>query len=307
MSYAFHQSPLYVMRSRRRLADEIFGISLTALEGLVENGNNYIESRRVTGGKERLVRAPKPLLRHIQERLAQLLNRIEAPDYLHSGRKQRSHISNALAHQGATRVLKLDIRKFYPSITRARVWNYFAGQMRCSPDVAALLAKICCFEGSAPIGSPVSQVLALQVVRPMLDEVDVLARAHGLTFTCYVDDLSFSGEKATPAFLWQIKQLIRRHGYRYHGGTAYGPDAERRVTGVLLTAQGPRVPPAHLQGIRAARHAFEAAKEASDREATLSVLIGRLAAAAAIEKRFLAQIGDLRRRRRRFRPPSFGG
>lgn len=299
VSYPLHQSPLFFLRSRKRLAQNVLHLELAALNSLLQRPENYIEKSRVTGSKVRVIHAPKPALLRVQYRLADLLGRIEQPDYVHSGQKGRSHITNALAHARHTGLLKIDIRRFYPSITRSRIWRFFAERMQCSDDVAALLASLSTCQGSAPIGSPISQTLALLVVRPMLDELSALAKEQDLVFTCYVDDLCFSGEQASPSFLRLIKQVICRNGFQHHGGEYYEPMADKLITGVSLTPNGAKVPEGLLQAIEESKCQLDSARTAQDRLRAMDRLLGKTAAAAAVESRFLALVRQLSLQRRR--------
>jgi len=291
--YPLHQSPLYCLHSRRRLASEVIGMPLSRLESLAGQADNYRPATRYTGSKQRTVRVPKPPLRDVQGRIGDLLNRIELAPYMHSGCRGRSYVSNALAHAGAPWVAKLDIQRFYPSVTRDRVWHFFVDTMKCAPDVAALLASICTYQGSVPIGSRVSQVLAFHVVRPMLDELQAFARSRGAVFTCYVDDLTFSGRDIDASFKEQAEAIVCRHGFTPHDSRRHGPGEERRVTGVVLGSEGPRVPDRNLEQIQATRATLAHAHDDVARLLGLSRLAGQLAAAAAIEERFKVELLSL--------------
>jgi RNA-directed DNA polymerase len=288
--YPLHQSPLYCLRSRKRLARDVIGVPLARLEAVANGRDNYRPAIRYTGSKQRSVNVPRPPLRDIQGRLGNLLNRIELAPYMHSGCRGRSYVSNALAHAGAIRVAKLDLQQFFPSITRDRIWHFFVHTMKCSGDVSALLAKLCTYQGSVPIGSRVSQVLAFHVARPMLDELQRAAASKGIAFTCYVDDLSFSGVGATQSFLAAAKAIVRTHGFKPHGDACYGPGDERRITGVLMDAAGLRVPPKNLEQIELSRLAWMGAADNAESLRSLSRLMGQLAAASAIDPRFRSQL-----------------
>ncbi|WP_458232245.1 reverse transcriptase family protein [Roseateles sp. P5_E8] len=285
---------MFRLQSRKRLAVDVIGMPLPSLGRLAAEADGYLHFVRFTSGKQRNVDAPKPLLREVQGRLATLLNRIEVGAYLHSGQKQRSYLSNAMTHRDACKVVKLDIRHFYPSITRDRIWRFFAQTLQCSGDVAALLARLCTHHGSAPIGSPVSQVLAYHVVRPMLDELHRLALHHDLRFTCYVDDLSFSGDGADHAFLAAASAVVERHGFLPHAADCYAAGEDRLVTGVLLTSAGPRVPGPQLARVDEARQASAKAVGGAARLDALARLLGALASAAAIDGSFLAELAQCR-------------
>jgi len=263
---------------------------LACLEALANGVDNYRPAVRYTGNKQRSVNVPRPPLRDVQGRLGNLLNRIELAPYMHSGCRGRSYVSNALAHAGAIRVAKLDLQQFFPSITRDRIWHFFVHTMKCSRDVSALLARLCTHQGSVPIGSRVSQVLAFHVARPMLDELQRFAASEGIAFTCYVDDLSFSGAGATQAFLTAAKAIVRAHGFRPHRDISYGPGEERRITGVLMDPAGPRVPTMNLAQIELSRVAWMSAADDMESLRKLSRLMGQLAAASAIEPRFKSQL-----------------
>ena len=76
-SYPLDQCPLYKMSSRKKLAEIIFNVSLTALETLGANPANYRVFSIQQGGKERQVEVPKVVLERIHRRLFALLERLD--------------------------------------------------------------------------------------------------------------------------------------------------------------------------------------------------------------------------------------
>ena len=46
----------------------------------------------------------------------------------------------------------------------------------------------------------------------MFDEIEQIALAHGLTMTCYVDDMALSGPRANKAALFEVRKIIARYG-----------------------------------------------------------------------------------------------
>lgn len=106
--------------------------------------------------------------------------------------------------------------------------------MRCSPDLAALLTRLCTFENHVPTGSCVSQLLAFYAAKPLFDELHALAAGTGVRDSCYVDDLTWSGHGATPAFLWTAKQVVHRHGFAHHKDRCFAAADRKLVTGVML-------------------------------------------------------------------------
>jgi len=291
-NYPMDQSPLYKLESKRKLADLLFW-SLPRLQALANRPDNYRSRKTIHANKERSLEVPKPALESIQRRLFQLLNRIEKPDYMHSGRKQRSYITNAQVHIGPVWLIKLDIKKFYASVSSARVYRFFQGAMRCSPDVASLLAKLCTASGHLAIGSRVSQLLAFFSAKPMFDELHAHALEHGITDSYYVDDLTWSGTRATARFLWEAKQIVHRHGFKYHRARLYTPDQPKLVTGVQIIGNRITVPPHRDRELWDAIRTLKESNAFTDSKVP-DTLIGKAVAYAQIEDRFQRQVKQLR-------------
>lgn len=78
--------------------------------------------------------------------------------------------------------------------------------MLCERDVAALITRISTYQGHLPTGSPASPVLAFYANTNLFSDIDDVTRANNVKWTCYVDDLSFSGTKVTPRFTYLAKK-----------------------------------------------------------------------------------------------------
>jgi len=291
-TYPLNQSPLYKLESKRKLAKLLFW-DLSRLQALANRTDNYRPRKTVHANKERSLEVPKPALESIQRRLFQLLDRLDKPDYMHSGHKERSYITNAQVHVGSVWLLKLDIKKFYASVSSARVYRFFEGAMGCSPDVASLLAKLCTAGGHLAIGSRVSQLLAFFSAKPMFDELHEHALAHDIKDSYYVDDLTWSGTRATARFLWEAKQIIYRHGFEYHRARLYAPDEPKLVTGVRIVGSRIAVPPHREHELWEATRALKKSNACADLKVA-DALISKAAAYAQVEDRFRRQVRQLR-------------
>ena len=292
-SYPFDQCPLYKMSSRKKLAELIFNVPLAKLETLGANQTNYRVFNIQKGAQERQVQVPKVVLERIHRRVFALLERLSKPDYLHSGLKGRSYITNARVHVGKVPLVKLDIKKFYPNVQGARVARFFTEVMMCSPDVAGLLTNLCTYDNHVPTGSPVSQLLAFYAAKPMFDELAVLGKDNGVRMTCYVDDLTFSGPSVGPAFLWEAKQIVHRHGFKYHKERCFAADDKKLVTGVLVHGERTLMQPSKELKLWRDINALGAA-EPEERLTAIISLIGTATAAGQVEARFLSRLRRLR-------------
>lgn len=295
-SYRFDQSPLYKLSTRRRLA-QLLGFDLRSLEKLASRAGNYHQFDIQQGDKKRHVEVPKRALERVHRRLFTLLERIEKPPYLHSGTKGRSYITNARTHLGEVPVVKLDIKKFYPSIGTERVRRFFRETMKCAPDVAGLLTKLCTVNDHIPTGSCVSQLLAFFAALPMLEELHATS-GPDIQFTCYVDDMTWSGVGSGPALLWRLKQVVHRHGFKYHAENFYTASEVKVVTGVVIKGST-------LQVQRRKEHIQWRALNAlgqfhgTDRVKALERLIGMVGASAQIDARFALRVRNLLQRKKR--------
>ena len=292
-SYQLDQSPLYKIQSRKTLAQDVFNVDLTFFERLANNNSNYRVFDIQQGDKTRQVEMPKPILERIHRRLFVLFERVEKPEYLQSGVKGRSYITNARLHVGRVPLVKLDVKKFYPSVNSARVYRFFHETMQCSPDVAGVLTKLTTYDGHVPTGSCVSQLLSFFAAKPMFDELDLLAVKQELCFSCYVDDMTFSGIQATPKFLWAAKQIVHSHGFKYHKDHSYNAEQQKLVTGVMIDGDRIAVLPSKEHEMWRQIHNLGCG-DVAQRIAAVNSLIGSIVAAGQIEVRILAHLKRLR-------------
>lgn len=292
-SYPLDQCPLYRLQSRKKLAGSVFDVDLSLLEKLADIPSNYRVFNVKQGEKSRQVEVPKPLLERLHRRLFVLFERIDKPAYLQSGVKGRSYITNAALHVGPVPLVKVDIKKFYPSVDSGRVYRFFFETLRCSPDVAGLLTKLTTFEGHVPTGSCVSQLLAFFAAKPMFDELDRRASEDGLVFSCYVNDMTFSGFRATPGFLWAVKQIIHSHGFGYHKEHCYTAEQQKVVTGVMVERDRIAVLPSKEFDLWRRTHSLGSG-DIGQRVAAVNSLIGSVVAAGQIEARLLNRLKRLR-------------
>ena len=154
-SYPLHQSPLFKLRNRKRLA-ALLHISTAELRHLAKHADSLYSEFDVpkkTGGV-RGVENPRRQLKLVQARIARLLGRIAPPDYLFCPVKGRCYVTNAAQHRGQRVVHCLDVRKYFPSTSSRRIYWFFHSVLGCEKDIAALLAKLASYRGHLPTGIP---------------------------------------------------------------------------------------------------------------------------------------------------------
>lgn len=279
-TYARNQSRLYKIKSPAQLASLLL-LTPQGMKRLAEAGDNYIRwSDKKTG---RAIQEPKAVLEKVHRRVGSLLARIETPQFLHSAVKGRSYITNAERHAIDKPTVKIDIRKFYPSVRAQAVFHFFRDRMSCAGDVAGILARLLTVDGHLSTGSSVSPILSYFAYEDMFGEIEDLSVQRGCAMTCYVDDLVFTGLGATRRLVYDLTQIVRCYRLWVHKTKVFQAGQAKVITGVAVTSVGQRLPNERRQTIKRGRAALKAAKTDEERLPIMRRLAGQLFAAAQID------------------------
>ena len=240
--HPLNQSRLYAVQSRGKLA-ELFGLTRSGLGDLLRIERPYsqraIELTRNGKTKVRTIQEPRGALRSIHATVRRALSQIEPPDFLFCPVKRRSYVSNAAQHVGSRVVRKLDIRAYFPSTPSHRVYWFFNTVMRCSTDVASVLAQLLTVEDSPgsnrhlATGSTVSPILSFFAFYDMWHSIAEIATAAGCILSVYMDDITLSGDEVPDRTVWAIKKQIHSRGLIYHKERHYTRGVGE-VTGALI-------------------------------------------------------------------------
>ena len=300
--YAIDQCALYKVGSKARLA-KILGTSVASLVALA-NHPRYrefvldAETCKFTGKitKARSVQEPVGGLRQLHERIRKLLMRVTPPVYAHAAVKGRSYRSNALHHAESSCVGTFDIRKFYPSTSSSAVYRFFVEQLKCESDIAALLTTLVTFRAETAAcaclatGSPLSPVLSIYANKPMFDALDALAKKFDLKFSCYVDDLTFSGEKLPAGLTRMVNLIIKRFDHRMAEDKTriFQKNQGKHITGVIVKNGVVHVPFARFNKARRIQAAMDLESDSAAKLDLARSLAGLLGEAAFLDARYRA-------------------
>ena len=279
-AHARDQSRLYKIKSPAQLADilNLKQHELTFLECADDNYIRWIDKK--TG---RQIQVPKAQLEKVHRRTGILLARIEAPAFLHSAVKGRSYISNADRHAWDKPTVKIDIRKFYPSVRVQAVFHFFRDRMRCAGDVSGILARLLTVDGHLATGSSASPILSYFAYEDMFGEIEELSVQRKCEMTCYVDDMIFTGPGATGRLLYEVIQVARRYRLWGHKTKVFKARQPKVITGVAVTKVGRRLPNQRQRTILEETAALEAAETDAERLTIMPSLTGRLFEAAQVD------------------------
>ena len=227
--------------------------------------NGYTQFTRAKGHRQRVICAPRPWLRGAQERiLRRVLSWIDASDCVYC-RRGRDAIANARQHVGWSHTAALDLKDCFPSVTLAAVREAFR-RLGYDDHATRILARMVTFHGRLPQGAPTSGAVLDLVMAPLDHELESLAHEYGAVYTRYVDDLSFSADRALDGLVRRAARLLAYHGFSLSAtkSRVYGPDHRRVVTGIEVSSKlGPQ--PKYLQNLRDALRQTRSSRSASAR------------------------------------------
>ncbi|MBI3714133.1 MAG: RNA-directed DNA polymerase [Burkholderiales bacterium] len=296
-TYSIDQSALYKIASMKRLAS-LIGLPRGKLLRIAGGAHKYKtfvlpeEKCPFTGKvrKSRKVEEPINELRYIHERIHALLCKVDHPEYAHGAVKGRSYRSNALAHVESQSLATFDMREFYPSTSESRVYTFWVEQMCCAPDLANVLAKLICYKGRLATGSPVSPLVSLYANKPMFDELSRIALSRNLKFTCYIDDITFSGQNLPRNFEQWIASIVGRYGHALSEKKTrfFRSEQAKHITGAIIKDGLVTAPHSRFQKMRLIGSALRQVKDFNLRKSLLRRQAGLIAEIAYLDKSFSA-------------------
>lgn len=152
-------------------------------------------------GGERIIYSPITNLKIIQKKLNYAITQVYYPkNYVFGFCKGKGIKENASFHLKNKHVLNLDLENFFTSIHYGRVKGLFMGRkFNFNPEVAQLLAKICCYrinrnKSFLPSGAPTSPIISNMICYQLDYELSSLAKSgkNRCIYSRYADDLTFS-------------------------------------------------------------------------------------------------------------------
>lgn len=242
-----------------------------------------------SGGK-RFICVPEPQLLKVQRWIhdhilcsSHVLKNLSAAGtaYMPGG----GHIKNAKRHLGAEWLVKLDITRFFESVSERQVYHVFRG-LGYRALVAFFFARLCtrvlpanvdkrvwkksdrwvtkrCWKflstdvlGHLPQGAPTSPMLANLVCAELDKELQKLAQAECLTYSRYADDMTFSGQMGrredAALVIKKMSREIANHGFSInHQKTSVSKNGGRKiVTGLSVEDGVVRLPRAFKDNLK---------------------------------------------------------
>ena len=185
--------------------------------------------------------------------------------------KGRNTITNAVPHLGCTVLIKLDIKDFFPSVTREMIERIISDFAVREPKTIERLLDICVTDQGLPQGAPTSPILSNLVLRDFDIAAYRFADLMHATYTRYADDLTFSLLKDDPAaarkIVGAVRGMLAWQGFELNEKPnklkILRAHQAQQVCGITLNSGKPTISRKQRRRVRAARHAIERGLPAS--------------------------------------------
>jgi len=172
-------------------------------------------------GGTRHIDAPRRGLMNILYYLNKIFQAIYTPSPAAMGFVQgKSVVDNAALHVGKNYVFNIDLKDFFPSITKSRVWKRLQLKpLEIAEPVAHVIAGLCCmrkknednsFSYVLPQGAPTSPIITNMICDKLDRRLSGLAARFNLTYTRYADDITFSSNHYVYAEDGEFRQELNR-------------------------------------------------------------------------------------------------
>lgn len=236
---------------------DVFGIKWNFLKNIINNCQksyyNFNIAKR-NGGK-RKISMPNEELKEIQTLIKEkILEKIKISDRANGFVEKKSIITNAKEHLKQEKILNIDLKDFFPSIHKNRVFYIFNRICGYEKEVAFCLTELVTYKNSLPQGAPTSPILS-NIVAYMMDiRLEKLSEKFKIKYTRYADDITFSGEKEkiNTKLLEYVKNIIEDCGFKINESkTRFASKGSRQeVTGLIVNNDYINVPKSYIKEIR---------------------------------------------------------
>jgi retron-type reverse transcriptase len=209
-------------------------------------------------GGFREIHAPCAELKRLQSRILENgFNKVPMSRSAHGFHRKRSILTNALPHSGKACVVNVDIESFFPSTNHNRILQATAhlANHHLSHGARQVLADLLSYKGALPTGAPTSPAVGNLVLRGADAAITKVAARHGIDYTRYADDLTFSGHRHAVKILPFVEKVLGQLGYKLNAKKTniYRRGRRQMVTGLVVNEK-PNLPRHVRRRLRAAVH-----------------------------------------------------
>jgi RNA-directed DNA polymerase len=174
-------------------------------------------------------------LKIIQSRIQKnIIAEIKLPEYAFGAVKGKDNVKNALIHRGKKYNFTTDLSNYFPSIFNKQVYEMFIYN-NFSPTVSRILTKLTTYQGKLPQGAPTSPTISNLVFVKTGLKLQALAEINNLTFSSFIDDLTFSSKVDFKNIIPEIIEIIINDNFIISHQKTFYKTYRPTVTGVVVT------------------------------------------------------------------------
>lgn len=189
------------------------------------------------GNKVRKLYVAHPELKKILLAIRGLLREVDLPEQIVGGREGYGLRDFARPHIGRPRILKLDIKDFFPSIGHRLVYHRFTHRLGCSPQVSSLLSRFVAPDGHAPQGFHTSTDIGNLALLPIVERLQCLAQQQGFNLTVWVDNIVLSGGEKLGDFKSLCERIIHAMGFALSESQVVPRTERQEICGVVVNSK----------------------------------------------------------------------
>ena len=206
--------------------------------------NRYVKFKILKkSGSLREIKAPLPKLKEIQRALNTILQSVYTTQEQAFGFVPGKNIAdNAAAHAGASFILNVDIKDFFPSIHFRRIKRMLEKEpfnlKEEKEPLAFLIANLCTEEGTLPQGAPTSPLFTNIICQRLDKRLQQLAGHYKAAYTRYADDITFSCTEYifTKRFMQRLEKILKNDRFELNPEKTrvQGKAFRQEVTGLTV-------------------------------------------------------------------------
>ncbi len=147
--------------------------------------------------------------------------------------------TNAEQHLAKPWMLNADFADFFHQIKTEDVFEiFYSPPFSFDEPLARTVAKLCTYKGRLPMGAPTSPVLSNYATQYLDYDLQQLANTHNITYTRFVDDLTFSSDSSIDeSHFKKISYICQAYGLQFNPQKIhyFGPTDPKMVTGLVVS------------------------------------------------------------------------
>lgn len=208
----------------------------------------------------RQISIPSTSLKLVQKWIKiKILDKLPLSDFSMAFRKGKSYgiKKNAELHKYDSYILKIDLKDFFHSINKTKVFYLFKG-VGYNNLIANILTNICTYEDRVPQGAITSPVISNLICKKLDYRLSGVASKRGISYTRYADDMYFSCDDEILLRKAQniIYKIIKEEDFIINNKKIkfMSPHSKKFVTGLIINDTKVLVPKEMKRKVRSMLH-----------------------------------------------------